>query len=212
MKVPPNESFLMNSTINNLTEEEIWRSEDTYVARGAYMYCTMGTHEDVLNQTENHGVYINGHSMMTVADCVVSTSEAIHGVVEFDSPGNKIDGNIYSFGFCRSLRHPLKVAEQSGTYIDSSYIHDVDPKTGKQKFGELIFPCVPKLDPIPMDTSNGNFTLGTRWSGGSSNVSIQGVPALTSSSCLYCRWGGTIKFLTNGMDPAPYEIIPGGVK
>ncbi|AJS61112.1 DUF4280 domain-containing protein [Paenibacillus sp. IHBB 10380] len=216
MNVPPNDSFIKPSTIIKLTEEEVWRKEETYVARGAHMYCTMGTHEEVLNQIENHGVYVNGQSLMTVDDCVVSSSENITGNVNYDEPGNEIDGNLYSFGFCRSLIHPQKVAEINNIPLgqpggppvpDGSYIFDVEPESGSL-LGNKIYPCVPKFDPRPMDTSRGNLTLATRWSGGSPNVTIQGAPALTTSSCLYCRWAGVIKFLTNGMDPIPPEFLP----
>ncbi|WP_036641108.1 PAAR-like protein, partial [Paenibacillus durus] len=46
----------------------------------------------------------------------------------------------------------------------------------------------------------------TQWTNGSPSVSIQGVPALTSKSCLFCQYGGQIRLLTNGMDPAPPEF------
>ncbi|CAM4484588.1 DUF4280 domain-containing protein [Paenibacillus macerans] len=220
MSVPPNWSFLKPSTIQQLTVEERWRSEETYVTRGAYMYCTMGTHEDVLNLTQDHGVYVNGQPLMTVKDCVVASSEHVTGNVEFDVPGNKVDGNIYSFGFCRSLLHPQKMAEiqriplgQPGgpPVADSSYIYDIDPETETLLPGQKkIYPCVPKFDLIEHLTG---IPAGEPvWSNGSTNVKIQGVPALTTSSCLFCRWGGAIKFLTNGMDPAPYELLPGGFK
>lgn len=224
MSVPPNWSFLKQSTIQQLTVEEKWRSEETYVTRGAYMYCSFGTHEDVLNLTEDHGVYVNGQPLMTVKDCVVASSEHVTGNVPHDIPGNELDGNIYSFGFCRSLFHPQKMAEISGTPLgqpggppvaDGSYIYDIDPETEKILPSQTkIYPCVPKLDMVPYW---GGVSVGIRvgislWSFGSPNVKINGFSALTTKSCLFCRWGGTIKFLTNGMDPAPYEILPGGVK
>ncbi|MCG7376414.1 DUF4280 domain-containing protein [Paenibacillus sp. ACRSA] len=210
-----------------------WRSEDTYVTAGAYMYCTLGTHEDVLNKLEPNGVYINGSPMLTVDDCVTSTSEprVMHGV-PCTKMGENIDGNLYSFGYCRSELHPMKTAEKLiGDYAALPHIIDPDPL--EPTFGKAVFPCAPDLMPtasasapaqapftaqataqlsalvsLPMSNSLLDALTGatTKWTNGSSNVSIQGVPALTSKSCLYCKCGGKISLLTNGMDPAPPQF------
>lgn len=211
---PSKESFLKKQTINTLMTAP-WRADETYVTRGAYMYCTMGTHEEVLNQRKENGVYINGSPMMTVNDCVVSSSEHINGVVQFDRPGQEIDGNFYSFGYCRSLMHPLKLAELSGTFIDSSYIYDYDPDTGTESFDKKIFPCVPQIAPNFINTPIGPLPLPgakVQWQNGSPSVFIEDVAVLTSKSCLNCLCGGKIEFLTNGMDPAPYEFLERGSK
>ncbi|MDR0266772.1 DUF4280 domain-containing protein [Paenibacillus sp.] len=218
MAIPPYSTFLTKATIQKLTVEEKWRSEDTYVTRGAYMYCSFGTHEDILNQTESHGVYVNGNPLMTVEDCVVASSDHVTGDVEFDEPGKNIDGNIYSFGFCRSLAHPLKLAEISSPPLEPELIggqpvldetpYIFDPENP----GNKIYPCVPQFDLGLLATADSSMGTSARWAGGKKNVLIQGVPALTSNSCLFCRWTGVIRFLTNGMDPAPYELLPGGIK
>lgn len=57
------ETILTKDTLNKLLSSP-WRSEDTYVTAGAYMYCTFGTHEEVLNKLEPNGVYINGSPML----------------------------------------------------------------------------------------------------------------------------------------------------
>ncbi|AKG33267.1 DUF4280 domain-containing protein [Paenibacillus durus] len=209
-----------------------WRSEDTYVTAGAYMHCTFGTHEEVLNKQDPNGVYINGNPMLTVEDCVVSASEpgTIQGI-PYDKMGQELDGNFYSFGFCRSELLPMKVAEKNSGMPDSSYIFDPDPT--EPTFNQYIYPCAPKLLPtVSASTPAGPpfkpqaearpGLLGTlsalttmlenllgaqsQWTNGSPNVSIQGVPALTSKSCLFCQYGGKIRLLTNGMDPAPPEF------
>ncbi|UWS64424.1 DUF4280 domain-containing protein [Bacillus paralicheniformis] len=65
------DTILSKDTLNKLLTSP-WRSEDTYVTAGAYMHCSFGTHEEVLNKLEPNGVYINGKPMLTVEDCVLS--------------------------------------------------------------------------------------------------------------------------------------------
>jgi len=226
------DTILKKDTRNKLLASP-WRSEDTYVTAGAYMHCTFGTHEEVLNKLEPNGIYINGSPMLTVDDCVPSTSEpgTIHGI-PFAKMGQEIDGNFYSFGYCRSELHPMKLAEKiTGPMSDPSYIIDPDPT--EPTMGKPIYPCSPQLMPtasslaptqapftakaalqqsspmaLPMLDSLVDALTGAKaqWTNGSANVSIQGVPALTSKSCLYCKCGGKIGLLTNGMDPAPPEF------
>ncbi|MWC31384.1 PAAR-like protein [Paenibacillus sp. MMS18-CY102] len=233
------DTLLQKGTRESL-QQSPWRSEDTYVTAGAFMCCSMGTHEEVLNKLDPNGIYINGSPMLTVNDCAVSSSEA--GVIKqnfaettfpVNRMGQEIDGNFYSFGFCRSVVHPMKMAEGAypGMAADSSYIFD--PDQSEPTFSKFIYPCAPKLLPTvspsapsgapfkKADTSNGPFGLPslsfsdvlanfnlpqTQWTNGSPSVSIQGVPALTSKSCLFCQYGGKIQLLTNGMDPAPPEF------
>ncbi|CAH1225085.1 hypothetical protein PAECIP111893_05213 [Paenibacillus plantiphilus] len=231
MTVPTVHGFLKKSTIAELESGESWRSEETYVTRGAYMHCTMGTHEEVLNQIGEKGVLINESPMMTVKDCAVSTSETINGsMAQFDELGNKIDGNFYSFGYCRSLIHPLKAAELSGAITPNpnggldgleglgltgpylnGYNYDCEPETGTILMDITIYPCVPKLLPSSLAIPGGIVIPGaTEWQNGSPTVLVNDVPVLTTKSCLYCTWGGKIKFLTNGMDPAPPEFLERG--
>ncbi|MWC31276.1 PAAR-like protein [Paenibacillus sp. MMS18-CY102] len=232
------DTMLQKGTRESL-QQSPWRSEDTYVTAGAYMCCSMGTHEEVLNKLDPNGIYINGSPMLTVNDCAVSSSEA--GVIrqEFtditypvNTMGKEIDGNFYSFGFCRSALHPKKLAQGgSSRWSDASYL--VDSDKNEPTFSQNIYPCAPKLLPTASasapsgapfkkaDTSNGPFGFAslslsdmlanlklpqTQWTNGSPSVSIQGVPALTSKSCLFCQYGGKIQLLTNGMDPAPPEF------
>jgi len=233
-------SFLKQSTISELMNAP-WRAEskrETYVTRGAYMYCTMGTHEEVLNQLEPNGVYINQNKMMTVKDSVPSNSEpgSWHGY-PIEKLKGEMNGNFYSFGFCRSPLNPMKMAHVATEDSGPSYIYNYDPDTKVMPANEeqhKIFPCVPKLmphlKPIPMGFStemnpssptsaNGfpNFASivasldklaeGAEWDNGSSNVMIDGVPALTTKSCLTCKYGGKIQLLTNGMEPTPPEFL-----
>ncbi|MFD3272991.1 DUF4280 domain-containing protein [Paenibacillus dendritiformis] len=232
MGVTDIDTMLSKDTLNKLLTSP-WRSEDTYVTAGAYMHCSFGTHEEVLNKLEPNGVYINGKPMLTVEDCVPSTSEpgTIYGI-PYQKMGREIDGNFYSFGFCRSELHPMKQAERiAGPYSDPSYIIDPDPT--EPTFQQAIYPCAPQIMPtvspsapakapsaaqataqqsalsiMPMLGSLLGALAGAKlqWTNGSPNVSIQGVPALTSKSCLFCTCGGQIRLLTNGMDPAPPEF------
>ncbi|WP_342479873.1 PAAR-like protein [Paenibacillus sp. FSL L8-0340] len=223
------DTLLTKSTLNKLLESP-WRSEDTYVTAGAYMHCTRGTHEEVLNKQDPNGVYINGRPMLTVKDCALSTSEpgTIQGAIPFDRMGQALDGNFYSFGYCRSDMNPLKAAEKTLGFTDPSYMVDPDPE--EPTTGQFIYPCAPKLMPTVLGPSSAGgpspepqFKLSgavsalttllerlagaqTEWTNGSPNVSIQGVQALTSKSCLFCQYGGQIRLLTNGMDPAPPEF------
>lgn len=213
------DTILTKDTLNKLLSSP-WRSEDTYVTAGAYMHCTFGTHEEVLNKLEPNGVYINGSPMLTVEDCATSTSEpgTIHGI-PYTKMGQEIDGNFYSFGYCRSELHPMKLAERvAGSKSDPSYIIDPDPT--EPTCGQAIYPCAPGI--MPTASASAQSTLMSKpslsaliealagakpqWTNGSPNVSIQGVPALTSKSCLFCTCGGQIRLLTNGMDPAPPEF------
>lgn len=201
------------------------------------MYCTRGTHEEVLNKLEPNGVYINQSPMMTVKDCVPSSSEPnTRDGVPFERLNDEMDGNFYSFGFCRSSQNPLKVAHKATGIPDSSYIYNYDPDTKILPSGDenMIFPCVPKLMPHLQPTPAGyamglnssslnprngvpNFAAmmgglaklsdGVEWDNGSKNVMIDGVPALTTKSCLTCKYGGTIQILTNGMEPTPPEFL-----
>ncbi|MUG44334.1 DUF4280 domain-containing protein [Paenibacillus woosongensis] len=224
-------SFLKQSTISELMNAP-WRAEskkETYVTRGAYMYCTMGTHEEVLNQLEPNGVYINENKMMTVKDCVTSKSEekTFRGFPIEELKG-EMDGNFYSFGFCRSPQNPMKIAHVATGDSGPSYIYNYDPDTKVLPYGEehKIFPCVPKLiphlkvGPIGVDEGVNRFpnlvdimsslaklSEGVEWDNGSSNVMIDGVPALTTKSCLTCKYGGKIQILTNGMEPTPPEFL-----
>jgi hypothetical protein len=223
------DTMLKKSTLKGLLESP-WRAEETYVTAGAYMCCTRGTHEEVLNTLEPNGVYINGSPMLTVQDCKVSTSEPgmIMGTLPFDTMSREIDGNFYSFGYCRSEMHPLKVSEKTLGFTDPSYLVDSDAE--EPTVGQFIYPCAPKLMPTVLGASPAasnppalQATLPgapsalttllarvagahTEWTNGSSNVSIQGTQALTSKSCLFCQYGGQIRILTNGMDPAPPEF------
>ncbi|AKG33271.1 PAAR-like protein [Paenibacillus durus] len=216
-----------------------WRSEDTYVTAGAYMHCTFGTHEEVLNKQDPNGVFINGSPMLTVEDCVVSTSEPGTTMgIAFDAMGRELDGNFYSFGYCRSEMHPIKVALGNGGATAAPYTVDfppfmLDPDPEQPTFNQLTYPCAPKLlptvsasaptgPPFKPQAEARPGLLGalsalttmleklagaqTQWTNGSPSVSIQGVPALTSKSCLFCQYGGKIRLLTNGMDPAPPEF------
>lgn len=218
------DTILSKDTLNKLLSSP-WRSEDTYVTAGAYMHCSFGTHEEVLNKLEPNGVYINGKPMLTVEDCVPSTSEpgTIYGI-PYQKMGKEIDGNFYSFGFCRSELHPMKQAERiAGPKSDPSYIIDPDPT--EPTFGQAIYPCAPQIMPTGSASPSAAAQQGAlsilpmlgsllgalaeaklQWTNGSPNVSIQGVPALTSKSCLFCTCGGQIRLLTNGMDPAPPEF------
>ncbi|MGG4144350.1 DUF4280 domain-containing protein [Paenibacillus algorifonticola] len=220
------ETVLKKATLKGLLESP-WRSEDTYVTAGAYMHCSYGSHEEVLNKPEPNGIYINGSPMLTVEDCKVSgsTPNTIVGI-PFDRMGKEIDGNFYSFGFCRSDLHPMKLAESAGAgpYADPSYM--VDPDPDEPTFSRPIYPCAPKLmeapapsgapfkSAPPMGLPSGLPSLsamleklkGPQWTNGSPSVSIQGAAALTSKSCLFCQYGGQIRLLTNGMDPAPPEF------
>lgn len=193
------------------------------------MYCTMGTHEEVLNQLEPNGVYINENKMMTVKDCVTSKSEekTFRGFPIEELKG-EMDGNFYSFGFCRSPQNPMKIAHVATGDSGPSYIYNYDPDTKVLPYGEehKIFPCVPKLiphlkvGPIGVDEGVNRFpnlvdimsslaklSEGVEWDNGSSNVMIDGVPALTTKSCLTCKYGGKIQILTNGMEPTPPEFL-----
>ncbi|MFF2089255.1 PAAR-like protein [Paenibacillus sp. NPDC058174] len=219
------DTFLSKDTRNKLLSSP-WRSEDTYVTAGAYMACTLGSHEEVLNKQEPNGIFINGSPMLTVDDCVPSTSTSgtIRGVIPFQQMGQEVDGNFYSFGFCRSERHPMKLAE-SIAGRDSSYVFDTD--STEPTFGQEIYPCAPQIMPTvsapsPIQAAAQPSALPAlptlsslldawnvakpQWTNGSPTVSIQGVPALTSKSCLFCTCGGQIRLLTNGMDPAPPEF------
>ncbi|GAA0137032.1 hypothetical protein YSY43_38730 [Paenibacillus sp. YSY-4.3] len=224
-------SFLKQSTISELMNAP-WRAEskkETYVTRGAYMYCTEGTHEEILNQLEPNGVYINQNKMMTVKDCVLSSSEPeTRDGVPFERLKGKMDGNFYSFGFCRSDQNPLKVAHKATGMPDPSYIYNYDPDTKILPSGNenMIFPCAPKLIPhlktgpigfdegvkripnlVDIMSSLAKLSEGVEWDNGSSNVMIEGVPALTTKSCLTCKYGGKIQLLTNGMEPTPPEFL-----
>lgn len=226
MIVPPNETFLKTETIAKL--RAALDEKETFVARGAFMYCTMGTHEERLNRPASKGVFVNRNELMTVADSQVSSSEHIEGQIVYDEPGTEMDGNIYSFGFCRSEDHPQKDAEMNPDryhppIVDGSYIFDVDPNTLTQISGKKIFPCVPKLvavpsimqaTPLPTPESllsiinliQPQLALAPQWEPGHPKVTIEGVPALTTNSCLQCKWGGTIRFLTNGMEEMPDDL------
>ncbi|MFX3634516.1 MAG: DUF4280 domain-containing protein [Candidatus Pristimantibacillus sp.] len=220
------DTVLKKDTLAKLVESP-WRSEDTYVTAGAYMSCSFGTHEEVLNKQDPNGVYINGSPMLTVDDCKVSKSEPGTIVdIPYLKMGREIDGNFYSFGYCRSALLPMKRAELEKGFTDSSYI--LDPGEGEPTFNQMIYPCSPKLlqnaPGSPFKSASGpqnglpsalpsisamleNF-IGpqVQWTDGSPSVSIQGVAALTSKSCLFCQYGGKIRILTNGMDPAPPEF------
>lgn len=202
--------FLKKSIIKEMMEAS-WRKE-TFVTRGAYMYCSMGTHEEILNQPQINGVYINNNPMMTVKDCKVSTSEPdTYAGFPYDKPGPTIDGNMYSFGYCRSLLNPLKIADMAGN-INSVYLYDYDPDTNTYFTSDKdrIYPCVPNFSPLTLFTPVGLNFGDMKWQNGNENVLIDGVPALTNRSCLYCKYGGKIELLSNGMEPVPGELLEKG--
>lgn len=201
------EKFLKKSIIQEMTENV--GEQDTFVTAGAYMYCTMGTHEEVLNQLESNGTYINNTALMTVADCKVSTStpDTWDGI-PYQKPGDVIDGNIYSFGYCRSPLHPLKIADMNGTIPEPSFMYDYDPDTKADFTSEQdrIYPCVPDISSPTLFNPFGINFGPTQWQNGNEKVLINGVPALTNKSCLNCKYGGKIGFLSNGMEPVPGEF------
>lgn len=200
------EKFLKKSIIQEMKENV--GEQDTFVTAGAYMYCTMGTHEEVLNQLQSNGTYINNTAMMTVADCKVSTSEPkTYGGFPYDEPGQVIDGNLFSFGYCRSLLHPLKLADISGS-VNSSYLFDYDPDTDTvfTSNEDRIYPCVPNFSPPVLFNPFGINFGPAQWQNGNEKVLVNGIPALTNKSCLHCKHGGKIEFLSNGMEPVPSEF------
>ncbi len=207
------------------------------------MYCTMGTHEDVLNQPKVNGVFVNKNPIMTVSDCKVSTSLAHEagylGVDGFEEPGTVIDGNIHSFGFCRADQHPSKVYETTlkpkDMHREFAFDFDPDqpPSAANPDKSKKIYPCVPKFFSSSANPLKGSalaqslmggegaeaaknaimeYFGGPRWQNGSETLFINGVPALTSKSCLTCAYGGDIGFLTNGMDMPPFEFVEHNLK
>lgn len=213
--VPPNETFLKTETIAKL--RAALDERETFVARGAFMYCSMGTHEERLNRPASKGVFVNRNELMTVSDCQVSSSEQYSDT--YNHLKNEMDGNLYSFGFCRSENH----AEEGKRVDMSSWIQDVDPNTLSSISGKEIYPCAPKLmaaasmmkiTPLPTPESllsiinllKPQLAPLPQWEPGHPKVTIEGVPALTTNACLHCKWGGTIRFLTNGMEEMPDDL------
>lgn len=234
-------TMLKKAAIAELLSSD-WRKRETYITRGAFMYCTKGTHEEVLNQLEVNGVYVNKNPIMTVNDCKVSTSVS-HDADSYlgdyyEEPGTVIDGNIHSFGFCKSEFHPSKVFETTFTpkemYREFSYNFEPDqPVSGTNPDqNNKIYPCVPKLVSSSANPMKSGAALAmaagggaaaaaissiadaieARWENGSDTLFINGVPALTSKSCLTCAYGGKIGFLTNGMDMPPFEFVEHNLK
>ncbi|AZK48564.1 DUF4280 domain-containing protein [Paenibacillus lentus] len=187
-----------------------WRDTETYITSGAYMRCSEGTHEEVLNRVTNNGVYINKNPMMTVNDCKVSTSK-IDGDKAFEKLQKNIDGNLYSFGFCRSDKHPAFERGKNEPPTNFGGIPDYDVDSGVEIATKFIYPCIPEfIASLNAPTSGGS--SGPQWQNGSKTVMIDGVPALTSKSCLTCLKGGQITFLTNGMDMPPLDFVKHYVK
>lgn len=206
--------IMLKNSLKLELENAPWKTRETLVTRGAFMCCSKGTHEEILNQPKSNGVYINTNPLMTVEDCKVSTSEIPNGTKSMETLGDNIDGNLYSFGYCRSEMHPAFIRRQQEN--DNSFvpkynaINDYDPDTGQEMFGQFIYPCIPEFASgslNPLQDSN-----GPRWENGSKSVFINGVPALTNKSCLQCVKGGTITFLTNGMEMPPFEFVEHYIK
>ncbi|MCA1295006.1 DUF4280 domain-containing protein [Paenibacillus sp. alder61] len=201
-----NRNFLKQSVVDELMNAA-WR-KTTLVSRGAYIYCSKGTHEDILNQTEKNGVFLNGNPIMTVKDCKVSPSESEElAGVPYREPKPEVEGNLHSFGYCRSEFHPLKVGNVGVPYKPK--MQDYDPDTGVTKEGDenRLYPCVPIIMPKIFFSPFGLDIAGGEWENGHEKIKINGVPALTSKSCLRCLYGGEIKLLSNGMEPVPGELM-----
>lgn len=212
-------NFLKQSTIDELMNAA-WR-KTTLVTRGAYMYCSMGTHEDILNQPNKNGMYINKNPIMTVKDCEVSEAEyAYLAGATYKEPKPEVTGNLHSFGYCRSKSHPLKDNNRGVTYKPE--MQDYLPDTGVELPGDenRLYPCVPSIAPqisfsppanssLPFGLSNlfGLSITKGEWQNGHEKIKINGVPAITSKSCLNCIYGGKIQLLSNGMEPVPSELI-----
>ncbi|RRJ61874.1 DUF4280 domain-containing protein [Paenibacillus oralis] len=190
-----------------------WRDTETYITSGAYMQCSCGTHEEVLNRVTNNGVYINKNPMMTVRDCKVSTSKIKEGDKALEELEGNIDGNLYSFGYCRSDRHPAFIkGEQTAPGAYGGEV-DYDVDSGTNIPGKFIYPCIPEfVTRLSGPTSDSSMCIQPEWQNGSKTVSIDGVPVLTSKSCLTCVKGGQITFLTNGMDMPPLDFVKHYVK
>jgi hypothetical protein len=218
LKITTN-NFLKQSTIDELMNAS-WR-KTTLVTSGAYMYCTMGTHEDVLNKPIKNGMYINKNPILTVQDCEVSEAdyEYLAGV-EYKEPKPEVTGNLHSFGYCRSKLHPLKQNNIGVPYEPE--MQDYLPDTGVELSGDenRLYPCVPSIAPqvsfsaptnstLPFGVSNllGLSISKGEWQDGHEKLKIDGVPALTSKSCLNCIYGGKIQLLSNGMEPVPSELL-----
>lgn len=192
-----------------------WRDSETYITSGAYMKCSYGTHEEVLNRVTNNGVYINKNPMMTVKDCKVSTSEIPSGEKALERLKRNIDGNMYSFGYCRSPQHPafIKAKEVHPDIIGGRPDYDVDTGVFNFDLSQYIYPCIPEfIASYSNPASTDIMSTEPEWQNGSKTVMIDGVPALTSKSCLNCFKGGQITFLTNGMDMPPLEFVKHYVK
>lgn len=211
-------NFLKQSTIDELMNAA-WR-KTTLVSRGAYMYCTMGTHEDILNQPIKNGVYINKNPLMTVKDCEVSEADYEYLGVEYKEPKPEVTGNLHSFGYCRSPLHPLKQNNVGVSYEPEMQDYNPDTKVELPGDENRLYPCVPNIAPqvsfsapsgvsLPFGLSNlfGLSLSKGEWQNGHEKLKINGVPALTSKSCLNCIYGGKIQLLSNGMEPVPGELI-----
>lgn len=200
-------NFLKQSIIDELMSTT-WR-KTTLVSRGAYVYCTMGTHEDILNQPQKNGVYLNKNPIMTVQDCKVAEGDYEYlGGATFKEPKDEVTANLHSFGYCRSPQHPLKNDPAGLAYKPK--LQDYLPDTGVELSGDenRLYPCVPFIMPqISFKPPFGISLSEGEWQNGHSKLKIEGVPALTSKSCLNCIYGGTIHLLSNGMEPVPGELL-----
>lgn len=205
-------TMLSNRRVQEL--KSAWRDKETYITSGAYMQCSYGTHEEVLNRVTNNGVYINKNPMMTVKDCKVSTSEVPDGEKALERLKRNIDGNLYSFGYCRSPQHPAFKKEKEGVppeVLGGKPDYNVD--TDVFDFGKYIYPCIPEFIASYSNPSSTNLmSTEPEWQNGSKTVTIDGVPVLTSKSCLNCFKEGKITFLTNGMDMPPLDFVKHYVK
>ena len=142
----------------------------SYITRGARMYCNCGSHARRLNLLRDHGWVIN------------------HDGDDYNHPianenDYKVNVNVNSFGVC--IRGNIQSNDDIVLYLEGEEGEDGKTVNGPR--------CAPLFDDKWQDTKE-DVILDLE-SDKSGNAKL-----LTTKSCLVCRYGGTIQFMSSGLE------------
>lgn len=143
----------------------------SYVTRGARMHCDCGSHTRRLNIINDHGWIINHYG-----------DDYNHPIANEDDYKENV--NIKSFGICGSSK--MKSNNTITLYAEGEGESD-DAKTVTGS------PCTPLFDTKWQDTKEDSEV-------NSETDGKVGSKMLTTNSCLVCRYGGIIQFISSGLE------------
>ena len=168
-----------------------------YIVRGALIKCEYGTHKRLLNLPNCHGVYINGHPVITEKDIKAG----------FGDDSDKESINIPSFGICRGPKEfqigagtiSLVGRKRIGSNKDDQVYYNEDESDGEY-YDTIITGnrCKPFIEYDEKKEYPG-------WKLSCHKMKIGDSKAITTQSFLVCKYLGKITIENSGQQNNSYN-------